>query len=160
VRLSRPTFTALVVPVVALLTTPSAVGQLRDDQRRTNTPVASFIHVPAGWHQYREAPDATALSWPYQPNAYGWAPSMPRDGIAVTVYFPHPRGKQSYRPLRLALPRRPSALLEGTRDTPEYRIFGRVRGVDANIFVDIRRLHPTRRQLRVARRVVSNIRFS
>ena len=85
---------------------------------------------------------------------------MPRGGIGVTVYFPHPRGKQSYRPLRIVLPRRPTTLLEGTRNTPEYRIFGRVRGVDVNIFVDIRRLHPSPRQLRTAQRVVSNIRFS
>jgi hypothetical protein len=85
---------------------------------------------------------------------------MPRDGIAVAVYFPHVQGKQRYRPLRLVLPRRPSTLLEGTHDTPEYRIFGRVRGVDVNIFVDIRRLHPSRRQLRAAQRVVSSIRFS
>ena len=157
--LSRPAFSALVVPVVALMTTPSAIGQLRHDQRRTNGPVAFFVQLPAGWHQYREAPDATALNWQYHPSSDGWAPSMQRDAIAVTVYFPHPRGKQSYRPLRLTLPRRPSTLLEGTRDTPEFRIFGRVRGVDVNIFIDIRRLHPTRRQLRVARRVVSNIRF-
>lgn len=85
---------------------------------------------------------------------------MPRGAIAVTVYFPHPRGKQRYGSLRLLLPRRPATLLEGTRDTPEYRIFGRVRGVDANIFVDIRRLHPSRAQLRAAQRVVSSIRFS
>jgi hypothetical protein len=85
---------------------------------------------------------------------------MPRDGIAVSVFFPHPGGKPTYQPLRLVLPRRPATFLEGTRDTPEYRIFGRVRGVDVNIFVDIRRLHPSRRQLRDAERVVSAIRFS
>jgi hypothetical protein len=51
-------------------------------------------------------------------------------------------------------------MLDGTHDTPEYRIFGRVRGVDVNIFVDIRRLHPSRRQLRAAQRIVSSVRFS
>src|SRR5436190_1627710 len=68
--------------------------------------------------------------------------------------------RSRYGPLRLVLPRRPATFLEGTRDTPEYRIFGRARAVDVNIFVDIRRLHPTRADLRAAQRVVSRIRFS
>jgi hypothetical protein len=85
---------------------------------------------------------------------------MPRDGIAVSVRFPHAQGEQSYWPLRLVLPRRPATVLEGTHDTPEYRIVGRVRGVYVSIFVDIRRLHPSRQQLQAAQRVVSTIRFS
>jgi len=83
---------------------------------------------------------------------------MPREGIAVYVHF-FPR-KPRYRPLRLVLPRRPTTLLEGTLDTPEYRIAGRVRGVDLIIFVDIRSHHPSRAQLSTAGRVLSRIRFS
>jgi hypothetical protein len=154
-RLSR---IALAVLVVALLIPLSATGQ--SQRNRISEPVASFAHLPAGWREYRNMPGSTALNWHYQASPHGWAPSMPRGGIAVSVYFPHPGGKQGYRPLRLVLPRRPATLLEGTRDTPEYRIFGRVHGVDVNIFVDIRRLHPSGRQLRNAQRVVSAIRFS
>ena len=150
----------LAVLLFALLITPNAIGQSQGNRSFFSAPVASFVRLPSGWHEYRDMPGTTALSWHYRPSQYGWATSMPRDGIAVTVYFPHVGGKQSYRPLRLVLPRRPSTLLEGTHDTPEYRILGRVRGVDVNIFVDIRRLHPSRRQLRAAQRVVSSVRFS
>jgi hypothetical protein len=136
---------------------PALAGQDVQDSR--HPPVAHFVHLPQGWHQNRATPDARALNWNYRPNPYGWASSMPRGGIAVNVYFPPPH-KPHYRPLRLVLPRQPATLLEGTRDTPEYRIFGRVRGVDVNIFVDIRRLHPTCGDLRATQRVVSRIRFS
>lgn len=128
----------------------------------TSRPVARFARLPSGWHQYRDTSvdqDALALSWRYSPNSAGWAPSMPRGGIAVDVLFRH-SGRPHYRPLRLVLPRHPTTLLEGTRDTPEYRIYGRVDGQDLMILVDIRRLHPTKAQLASARLVVSNIRFS
>jgi hypothetical protein len=148
----------LAVLVVPLLTPLGAFGQ--PQRGRISAPVASFAHLPPGWREYRNLPGSTALNWDYEADPHGWAASMPRDGIAVSVYFPQPGGKQHYRPLRLVLPRRPATLLEGTRDTPEYRIFGRVRGVDVNIFVDIRRLHPSGRQLRNAQRIVSAIRFS
>jgi hypothetical protein len=84
---------------------------------------------------------------------------MPRNGIVVQVIFPTgltPR----YPPLKLVLPRTPATLLEGTSDTPEYRIHGRVRGRNVEVWVDIRRLHPTRAMLRLAQRVLSSIRFS
>lgn len=126
-----------------------------------NTPLARFDYLPRGWHQYRETsvdPDVLALSWRYHPNSLGWAPSMPRGGIAVDVLFLSVNAH--YRPLRLVLPRRPAGLLKGTRDTPEYRIYGRVRGVDLMISLDIRRLHPSQAQLSAARRVVSHLRFS
>jgi hypothetical protein len=123
-------------------------------------PTARFVQLPAGWHQFREAPDATALNWRYHPNSNGWAPSMPRGGIAVSVYFPHPGQRQRYRPLRLLMPRHPSGFLEGTRDTLEYRIYGRVRGGDAAIFVDIHRPHPTCADLGLAQRIVARLRFS
>ena len=83
---------------------------------------------------------------------------MPKGGIAVSVTFPGAPG--SYRPLRLRLPRRPAVLLEGTTDTPEYRIEGRVRGWNVNISVDIRNAHPTAAQLREAQRVVTSIRLA
>jgi hypothetical protein len=121
-------------------------------------PIARFAHLPVGWHQYPDPPDALALNWRYRPNNFGWAPSMPRGGIAVYVHFLP--GKPHFRPLRLVLPRRPATLLEGTRDTPEYRIYGRVNRSDVIIFVDIRRLHTTHAQLVAARRVVSLVRFS
>jgi hypothetical protein len=145
---------------VALTVAWSPPAHAQHGRSLIRTPFASFSHLPPGWHQYRDATDATALSWHYRPNSYGWAPSMPRGGIAVSVYFPHPRQRQHYGPLRLVLPRRPATFLEGARDTPEYRIFGRARAVDVNIFVDIRRLHPTRADLRAAQRVVSRIRLS
>ena len=118
----------LAVLLFALLITPNAIGQSQGNRSFFSAPVASFARLQSGWHEYRAMPGTTALSWHYRPSQYGWATSMPRDGIAVTVYFPHVRGRQRYRPLRLVLPRRPSTLLEGTHDTPEYRIFGRVRG--------------------------------
>ena len=156
--LFRRNFACLAAVAVGVASSPVANAQR--DRSLIRTPLASFSHLPAGWHQYRETTDATALSWHYRPNPYGWAPSLPSGGIAVSVSFPHPRQRQRYRPLRLVLPRRPATFLEGTRDTPEYRIYGRAHAVDVNIVVDIRRLHPIRADLRMAQRVVSSIRFS
>lgn len=82
---------------------------------------------------------------------------MPRGGIAVSVIFPTMRGR--FGPLKLVLPRTPAVLLEGTTDTPEYRIEGRVHGRNVMVLVDIRRLHPTRAELREAQAAVSAIRF-
>jgi hypothetical protein len=50
-------------------------------------------------------------------------------------------------------------MLEGTTDTPEYRIAERAHGQNVSIFVDIRNAHPTAAQLRAAQRVVASIRF-
>jgi hypothetical protein len=50
-------------------------------------------------------------------------------------------------------------MLEGTRDTPDYRIEGRTHGTNVLIYVDIRNPHPTVAELRIAQRVVSAIRF-
>lgn len=83
---------------------------------------------------------------------------MPRKGIIVQVFFP-PGAKTPYPPLTLVLPQRPAVLLEGTTDTPEYRIHGRVRGRNVEVWVDIRNGHPTRAALRLAQRVVTAIRF-
>jgi hypothetical protein len=82
---------------------------------------------------------------------------MPRGGIAVSVTFTSSRSR--LEPLRLVLPRTPAVMLEGTTDTPEYRIAGRTHGQDVTIFVDIRSPHPTAAQLGAAQRVVASIRF-
>jgi len=82
---------------------------------------------------------------------------MPRGGIVVQVFFPSQAPR--YRPLRLLLPRRPATTLEGAPDTPEYRIHGRVRGHDVEVWVDIRQPRPSRAQQRLAQRIVSAIRF-
>jgi hypothetical protein len=146
------------VVAIAVLVGVASSALVHAEPVASRAPVARFAHVPAGWHQYRDTPDVLALSWRYRPNPFGWGASMPRGGIAVYVHFLP--GKPHYRPLRLVLPRRPATLPEGTRDTPEYRIFGRVNGTDLIVFVDIRRLHPNHAQLGAARRVVSLIRFS
>lgn len=117
-------------------------------------PRVVFSVLPHGWSKQ----DAYALSWRYRPNAMGWAPSMPRDGIAVTVIVLG-KPRVGYPPLRLRMPRRPFGMLEGAADTPEYRIVGSVLGRDVEIRVDIRRVKPTGEQLRKAQRVVSGIRF-
>ena len=122
-------------------------------------PLVRFTALPNGWHSFRSGDGAYALSWNYQPNPLGWATHMPKNAVAVTVFFP--AGPQPrYPPLRLVMPSRPATTLEGAPDTPEYRIHGRVDGRDADVWIDIRRRHPTRAQLRVAQRVVSRIRFA
>jgi hypothetical protein len=82
---------------------------------------------------------------------------MPKGGIAVSVTFPDAPG--SRKPLQLRLPRRPAVMLEGTTDTPEYRIMGRTDGWNVSISIDIRSSHPTAAQLDEAQRVVTSIRF-
>jgi hypothetical protein len=124
----------------------------------TPPPVVSFSYLPAGWHAFSGGNGAYALSWPYRQNRYGWAPSIPKNGIAVNVFFL--RSQTAHYPtLSLVLPRAPATTLKGAPDTPEYRIHGRVRGRDLEVWVDIRRPHPTKAQLRIAQRVVSAIRF-
>jgi len=120
-------------------------------------PIAYFAHLPPGWHQYAQPPGDLALSWRYRSNPHGWASTMPKGGIAVSVFFPHE--KPHYPRLRLILPKHPATVLEGAPDTPEYRIHGRVRGVDVEVWIDIHQRHPTRRQRRLAQRTISAIRF-
>ncbi|MCY7302697.1 MAG: hypothetical protein LH654_06610 [Thermoleophilia bacterium] len=57
---------------------------------------------------------------------------MPRDGIAVQVWF-FPKKTPRFPPLKLAMPRSPATTLEGAPDTPEYRIRGRVNGHDVEV---------------------------
>jgi hypothetical protein len=122
-------------------------------------PLVSFSCLPARWRSFGGAGGAYATSWPYRPGPHGWAATMPRDGVVVWVFFPNVIPAVRYPPLRLVLPARPATLLEGARDTPEYRIHGRVRGRDVEVWVDVRRRHPTRALRRLAQRVVSGIRF-
>jgi hypothetical protein len=121
-------------------------------------PLVAFARLPAGWHSYPGA-GPFATSWAYRPgrDSGGWADHMPRGGIAVTVLFPTMRAR--FGPLKLVLPRRPAVLLEGTTDTPEYRIEGRVHGRNVLVLVDIRRRHPTHADRRVAQEALSAIRF-
>jgi hypothetical protein len=126
-------------------------------------PHVSFSLLPPGWQATVVTGNgggyAYALSWRYREDAYGWASSMPKDGIAVSVVS-LPRVTAHYPTLKLVLPRTPATTLEGAPDTPEYRIRGRVRGRDVEVSVDIRRSHPTKAQLRMAQAVVSAIRFA
>lgn len=97
------------------------------------------------------------MSWRSRPGQAGWGTSIPRNGIVVQVFFvrdnpPLPR-------LRLRLPSTTKFTLEGAPGVREYRICGRVRGQNVEVWVDIRRRSPTQRQLRVAQSVVSAVRF-
>lgn len=120
-------------------------------------PIVSFVSLPPGWRSVAYSNGADALSWRYRPNSSGWAPSMPKEGIAITVFFPS--DTPHYPPLKLVLPKSPATTLEGAPDTPEYRIHGRVKGRDVEVWVDIRRAHPTQKLLRLAQRAVSAVRF-
>jgi hypothetical protein len=122
-------------------------------------PTVSFHALPSGWHSYRSE-GAVATSWAYGPgtSSGGWADHMPPGGIAVSVFFP--TAKTRFPLLKLVLPHRPATLLDGTTDTPEYRIEGRVHSTNVFVFVDIRRKQPTVSDLRHAQRVVSSIRFT
>jgi hypothetical protein len=121
-------------------------------------PIVSFAQLPAGWRQFAsDGRGAYALSWRYHPNSFGWATSMPRNGIAVQVLFPNETPR--YPRLKLVMRRSPATTLEGAPDTPEYRIHGRIDGHDVEVWVDIRRPHPTQKQLRLAQRAVSAVRF-
>jgi hypothetical protein len=145
--------------LVTLVATVGAAAALATAPIEAAAPVASFGKLPAGWHAFASA-GAVATSWPYEPGTGrgGWADRMPKGGIAVSVTFPSARVR--FEPLRLVLPSRPSVMLEGTRDTPEYRIQGRIRGTNVLVYVDIRSAHPTGAELRTAQRVLAAIRFS
>lgn len=122
------------------------------------TPSVAFASLPDGWHSY-QASGAIATSWDYAPGQAPGGPAdhMPRGGIIVNVTFP--TVAQRFKSLQLVLPKHPTTLLEGTKDTPEYRIEGRTHGVNVLISVDIRNVRPTAAERRKAQRVVSSIRF-
>jgi hypothetical protein len=117
----------------------------------------SFAQLPDGWRGFPAAGGALATSWPYRPGPGGWATKIPRNGIAVSVFFV--RDTPAYPPLRLRLAAKTRFVLDGAPDTPEYRVRGRVRGHNVEIHVDIRNPHPSRARVRLAQRVVAAIRF-
>jgi len=120
--------------------------------------MVSFAHLPSRWHWFRSE-GAVATSWPYRPGVGGggWADHMPIGGLAVTVFFP--TIKTRLAPLTLVLPRRPTVMLEGTTDTPEYRIAGSVNGRSVYVSVDIRSKHPNAAERRAAQVALCSIRF-
>ncbi len=145
---------------------------------------AKFTHLPYGWRAFqndfgllsRRGADVTsyALSWAYTPGPFGWADSMPRNGIAVNVILirrsvgsthmnlcwntPHLAPKIRRLPLRL--PKTTNHTQEGQPRIPEYRIFGRLdESYDIDLRVDINNPHPTPALLRRAQGVVRHIRF-
>jgi hypothetical protein len=120
-------------------------------------PTVSFAHLPSRWRQYPDNEGGLAMSWPYRPGPAGWGTSIPHNGIVVQVFFV--RDNPLLPRLRLRLPTTTKFTLEGAPDISEYRIFGRVRGQNVEVWVDIRRHTPTARQLRVAQGVVSAVRF-
>jgi hypothetical protein len=117
----------------------------------------SFARLPPGWRQFPGTGSGLATSWAYRQGPVGWALSIPRNGIAVNVFFV--RDTPPNPPLRLHLPASTKFTLDGAPDTPEYRIHGRVRQHNVEVWVDIRRSHPTTRQLRLAQQAVSALRF-
>ena len=117
----------------------------------------SFARLPQGWRQFPATGHGLATSWPYRQGPGGWALSIPRNGIVVHVFFV--RDTPPYPKLRLRLPTSTKFALEGAPGIPEYRIQGRVRGHNVEVWVDIRRRRPTTSQLRVAQQVVSALRF-
>jgi hypothetical protein len=122
------------------------------------TPAVAFAALPSGWRSYQSS-GVIGTSWSYIPGQLPGGPAdyMPEGGIIVNVTFPTAGAK--FKPLRLVLPARPTTTLEGTQDTPEFRIQGRTHGANVLIFVDIRNRRPTASELRIAQRVVSAIRF-
>lgn len=136
---------------------PLAFRPLPAPRVERRLPEVAFTRLPRGWHRYGGLGSAYATSWRYRPNEHGWASAMPRNGIVVNVFFV--ANSPRYPPLRLVVPRKPTTFLEGTSDTAEYRLHGRVEGRNVEVWVDIRRRHPTRDQLRHAQRVVSGLRF-
>ena len=123
-------------------------------------PLVSFAQLPPGWRSFGGAGGAYATSWAYKPTASGWASRLPANGIVVQInFYPGDQKTPCSRPHPLVLPSMPATLLEGTRDTPEYRLTSCVRGRRVQVWVDIRDPHPTPALRRVAQRVVSAIRF-
>ena len=117
----------------------------------------SFARLPPGWRQFPGTGYGLATSWSYRQGPGGWAFSIPRDGIAVNVFFV--RDTPPYPRLRLRLPASTKFALDGAPGIPEYRIHGRVDGHNVEVWVDIRRLQPTASELRLAQQVVSALRF-
>jgi hypothetical protein len=159
---SRTVHVASVVGLAAILAASPAAARrgaptTREGPNSGRLPVVAFTRLPPRWHTYGGIGGAYATSWRYRPNAHGWAPAMPRNGIVVNIFFVN--RKRPYPPLRLVMPAEASTFLEGAPGTPEYRIHSRVAGRNVEVWVDIRRRHPTKSQLHRAQSVVAAIRF-
>ena len=182
---------ALSVAVLVVLAggATTANGALRHAQGSAAlvVPAPRFVRLPGGWRQFNDSPNlltrrganasAYALSWAYHPNSLGWAGSIPRDGIAVSVYVirrevgaatglnlcrytPHLSAYPLVRRLPLRLPSTTTATLEGAPKIPEYRVFGRIgESYNFEVRVDINRAHPGAALLKAAQRAVSAISF-
>lgn len=157
--MSRTVYLASAMALVSVATaSPSGARRSAAESASPGRlPVVAFTRLPSGWHGYGGIGGAHATSWRYRPNPQGWAPAMPRNGTVVNVFFV--TRKRPYAPLRLVMPATASTFLEGAPDTPEYRIHGRVAGRNVEVWVDIRRRHPTKHQLARAQHVVAAIRF-
>lgn len=149
---------------------------------------AKFISVPAGWSVWDDdfefltrsgaTADSYALSWRYkQPNSFGWASDIPRNGIAVSVLLvrrapgrdrsvnlchdtPHLAHSPKIRSLPLRIPMTTKHRLEGTSDVLFYRVLGRMGELyNVELHVAIKNLRPSPALLRRAQLVVSSIQF-
>ena len=186
--------TLAVVSVVLAAAPP--VQASRSGPVAVRVPAPSFARLPGSWRQFTDAPglltrrganaSAVALSWAYHPNIHGWAPLMPRDGIAVGVFLirretgsatglnlcrstphlgicrstPHLGAYPLVGRLPLRLPSTTTATLEGAPRIPEYRVFGRVgESYNFEVRVDVNNPHPSAGLRRTAQRVVSSIDF-
>ena len=189
----RPIGVALALSAVVLAAlaggVTAATGAARHAQASAAlvVPAPRFVRLPRGWRQFNDAPDlltrqganasAYALSWAYHPNGLGWAGSMPRDGIVVSVYLirrevgsatglnfcrytPHLGVYPLVRKLPLRLPSTTTATLEGAPNIPEYRVFGRIgESYNFEVRVDVNNPHPSAAPLNAAQSAVSAISF-
>jgi hypothetical protein len=136
----------------------------------------TFKSLPPGWHEYDEAvqrigpchvvANTLASSWHAdRADVHGWASSMPRDAIAITVSLigpPLPEDKLDarYPPITkvpVRLPATTVSTLEGFPQMPEYRGFRRAADYLLEVRAVINNPEPGRRLLREARGVVSRL---
>jgi hypothetical protein len=146
---------------------------------------ATFPSLPAGWRAFdddfgllgHDGADVTtyALSWRYQPNSLGWADSMPRGAVAISVQLSRRLGRRAgvnlcarapvwpgfpARHLPLRLPVRTRATLDGSPQIPEYRIEGRLgKAYNVDLRVDVNAPRPAPATLALARRLVAHLGF-
>jgi hypothetical protein len=161
--MSRTVYVASLVALATVAAASPAAARTcalsaREGAGQRRLPAVAFTRLPSGWHRYGGIGGAYATSWRYRPNSQGWALAMPRNGIVVRVFFVASR--RSYPPLRLVMPAKPSTFLEGAPNTAEYRIHGRLAQCNVEVWVDIRRRHPTKSQRHHAQAVVGSIRIS
>jgi hypothetical protein len=180
----RPVVRRILLVLLAVTAAATTVGRPAAASKPVAVQGAKFSQLPPGWRAFdadftyltrRGASINTyALSWRYRPKPSGWAPSMPRNGIAVSVILirrsidpavdlcrraPHDHGFPA-RSLPLKLPKAPSNRLDGAPNVLEYRIFGRLdESYNVDLRVEINSVRPSPAMLRTAQTVVSRIRF-